>query len=218
MLAMRWYQRDDYHMSEVVKIPGVLGVSSEIEDAVIGELVSRQLLPSDFYFRLLSVEPDTRESIAGKDVLKALGYGEGSGNNYLTQDLPDCTFVPGPAPIKPILEQLEDDYHRLYDLRNVTDQLGLEQHIALQSWAMYTKALNPGLFDRLHLPSDVYYRSEAGNSRRYQYKFMLGRVVIKDSALLDIYNGNREVVGHGPVRQRLLHYLLLDNHPDLGLA
>jgi hypothetical protein len=57
---------------------------------------------------------------------------------------------------------------------------------------------------------------EAGNSKQYQYSFMLGRVVIKDEALLDIYSGVDPLKGHGPVRRKLFHYLLLDNHPELG--
>lgn len=200
-------------MSERVKITGLFGSGEHaVGDVVIDELVQAGKLPRDFEFRLFAIlDKETRIKVGTQDVLAALGYGEPSGNSYITDELPNCMYLDTFAELRPILQAVDEDYHRLYDLECVAHDNGKPDFHAVHAWEIYVDHLDADLSERIHgLSRDV-----STHKQRGKLMYRLGQVVIKDSALLEIYNDPQQLPGHGKVKQRLLYDLLLDNHPQL---
>lgn len=205
--------------TELINIPGSV-LLFNLGDVVMDNLVADGKLPHDFQFRLLGVNQEERPGVATADIMQALGYGEGSGHSYLTDPLPDCAVIPGfhdTSPLRPLLSSLDEDYHSLGSLYRVAENMNVMSYIATQSWALYFRLLSPQLY---HTVITKPYEDQRGGIKVSKMtkgsQWVLSRTIIKDAALLQIYNEEIDFPHRTLQRQRLLHYLLADNHPELG--
>jgi hypothetical protein len=200
-------------MAEVIHIPSIL--KANLGEIVAGALVEQERLPADFYFRSLALDPERRDVIITQDVLAALNLGEPSGAaaSYLHDPLPDCVYVPDDVNGTKLLQSLDVDYHRLYDLKSVAKNSNIQSHLADQLWEQLVGILSPrqaSLLQELRKPQER--RLDAGMGRRWQVMHRLSRIVMRDDALVKIYSEPPK--GFGPARRTLLRYLLADNHPE----
>lgn len=201
--------------NEVVRVEGLSALwPDEPLTSIMEALSADGKLPADFQFRLLMVDDKERASVATQDILAAMGYGEPSGNSYLTDELSDCVWMGYYTRNVPAtLRTLPVDYYKRSDLIRVTGGL-TKPHVAHAAWDIYVRQLDPELYRHATKP-DV----DDGSKARYMQRCRanLGKVVIRDSALLDLYHRDQPLEGHGGVKRGLLRYLLLDNHPELGV-
>lgn len=206
------------HMAEFVDLPAsMFYVSNDIAELTLKHLVQQGKLPADFLFRALDIDSEQREAITVQDVGAAMGLNEPSGHPYLTQELPACVHVPigGTKSLRQILSEVETDYHRLGTLVGIAEDEGVEDHIAYQAWLSYIKYLDPRKYKILKGIREP--GQERGSfSKMYNFINYMGHIVIRDSALLPIYEEPKLIPGHGPVKQGLLRILLQDNHPELA--
>jgi|GEM_PF-4978533 len=200
--------------NEIVRVEGLAALwPEEPITSVMEALAAEHKLPADFQFRLFMLDEEERATVATQDILAAMGHGEGSGHSYLTDELPDCMWMGYyTRNINHILGTLSVDYYKRSDLAHVGSEI-TPRHVARSAWDIYVKQLDPELHQRLTAP-DVHDDSKA----RYVNRCIanLGKVIIRDEALLDLYHSEESLEGHGNVKRELLHYLLLDNHPELG--
>ena len=186
-------------MTEYVHVPTSLtGITDEIARFTIEMLVEQGKLPPDFEFRALAIDSQDRGKIALQDIMAGLGRGEPTGNPYLTEELLDCVqiFAGGTKSVHEILTEVAVDYHELSTLCDIAYYNNIPETQARQAWLQYIKCFDP--------------------NRRGS--FSLQSIIIRDSALMQVYENPQLIKGHGPLRLRLLGALLRDNHPDIGLA
>lgn len=201
---------------EMIKVRGALGggVDADIADHLLRQLVEQGKLPADFQFRLLGVADwKERNALILQDIKALMGEGEPSGHPYLTGPLPDVVSIPNTDPKRPVLAALDEDYHMLYDFLGIAENFQVAPHYASSAWADYINILNPSLASRLLEIRDPEAPRSTFLSKERQYWGAVGRVVIKDVALMGIYHSRLR--GHGPLRHEMLKELLLDNHPEL---
>jgi hypothetical protein len=208
-------------MSEFVSVPASLwGIKQDVADMAMQALVRQGKLPADFEFRVLAIQDsDERRQIALQDIGAALGNGEPSGHPYMTQELPDCMSVPtgGTKSLFAILKEIDVDYHQLDTLLDIADDLEVKTYHGYQAWAGYVKFLDPARYARLQEIREP--GPQRGSfSKLYNYQSGLLNIIIRDSALMPIYEDPALIPGHGPIKQGLLHALLQDNHPEIGLT
>lgn len=205
-------------MAEFVNLPASLFyIDGDIAELTLKHLVKQGKLPADFLFRALDIDSEQRAEVTLQDVGAAMGLNEPSGLPYLTQDLPACVFVPvgGTKSLQEILTEIETDYHCLGTLLDIADDEGVQDHIAYQAWASYIKFLAPNKYEILKGIREP--GPQRGSfSKMFNFVNYMGHIVIRDSALLPIYEEPKLVPGHGPVKQGLLRILLQDNHPELA--
>ena len=207
-------------MSEYVNVPTSLwGIQGDIADATMQLLVKQGKLPGDFEFRALAIEDDeadTRGSVALQDILAAMGRGEPTHHPYLTQELPDCVqiYAGGTKSVRKILSEIDTEYHQLGTLLNIASDSEIQRHHAYQAWFQYIKFLDPKRYDRYKAilePGPM----RGSLSKQWNLRHALGTTIIRDSALMPIYENPKLVPGHGPIKQGLLRILLQDNHPEI---
>ncbi len=208
------------NMSEFVSVPMSLwGIRSEIADASLSTLVDQGKLPADFEFRALAIEDDKeRQRIALQDIKAALGAGEPSEHPYLTQELPDCVtvYAGGTKTRTEILRDIDVDYHQLGTLLHIAEEEGVQRYHGYQAWAGYIKHLDPAKYTKLEGIMEP--GPQRGSfSKRHNFQHRLASTVIRDSALMPIYENPTVIPGHGPVKRGLLRLLLQDNHLDLQM-
>lgn len=208
-------------MSEYIHVPRSLwGISGDISRTALKHLISIDRLPADFEFRALAIEDQQqRYEIALQDIRHAFGMGEPSGHPYLTQQLPDCMVVPTASTksLKEILTEVNEDYHRLGTLLRIADYLNTDKYHAYQAWAGYIKYLAPTMYSGIEAIKQP--GPQRGSfSKDYNFKSRLLDVVIKDSALMPIYDDANLINGHGPIKHEMLRLLLADNHPEIEAA
>jgi len=204
-------------MSEARAIDAVYWESSQLEESIVSDLIGRGDLPEDFYFRLAIIEDvNTRSRVALTNIRSSLGLepqDEGA-KAYLHGDLPNCVFINGRFnPVK-LLGQLNEDFHCRRELYPNDDEsftgTTLEFMAMIQDarklWSVLVRNIDPQLDERI--------KKRLESKTRY-YHQELGRVIIKDAILMDVYNGDVEAKGLGPVRRNMLRDLLLDNHFEL---
>jgi hypothetical protein len=202
-------------MTEFVSVPASLSAASgDILDGVLRTLVEQDALPADIQFRALAIPEQQRGSVVAQDILAAMGRGEPSGHPYLNNPLPDCVFIPGVKPVANIIRELDVDYHQLGTLQYLAGRLGLHASIPRSAWLMYVthidavrgqelaNILEPGQEPRVFGKKNILATA-------------LGRTIIRDSALYEIYQTPSAIRGHGPERQELLRHLLVDDHLEL---
>lgn len=201
-------------MTERLKVTGSLGFGTmEISDKLIDRLIEDGELPYDFEFRSLAIEYDSRSEVVAADVLSKIGYSEPSGKTYLTGPLPDCVLIPSGDEQVQILENLSEDYYRFADLQRVGAKLGAAKRTTYNVWASYIKELNPALYGKLQLTEP----QETKGDPVKKFIYGIGRVVLRDEPLHERYESNERLLGATVIERRLLHYMLLDNHLELGL-
>lgn len=202
---------DHYAMTaEYATIPGALYSSIDLSNTIAKHLAAEGILPADFEFRLLGLEPEVRQQIANQDILAALNMGPPSNAPYLTGPLPVAIIKPPSDPSwQSILTPIDEEYHTLYSLRAIARKAGRGEALARSMWAQYTRHIAPKLYQRR---LDVCNRDSVSNGPTF---YQLGRIALQDTALLELYN-RKKLPGHGSARQSLLRILLLENHPELG--
>jgi hypothetical protein len=207
-------------MSEYVHVPTSLwGLQGDIASVALEVLAAQGKLPNDFEFRALTIQDvKERHEIALQDVRAALGIGEPSGHPYMTQELPDCITVPigGTKSRTEILREVSCDYHQLGTLLGIAEDSAVRRYHGYQSWAGYLKFLDPQKYAALQRIKEPGPR-QGSFSKGYNYKNSLLDVVIKDSALVPIYENPDLIPGHGPIKQGILRILLQDNHPEIEI-
>jgi hypothetical protein len=202
-------------MAELVSVPAYLyGRSGDILDDVMRVLAEQGALPADIQFRALVIDEKHRVDIVKQDVLAAIGHGEPSGHPYLTDPLPDCVFVPGVKPVADVIGELDFNYHRLGTLQLLAKKIGLHASIPRSAWHMYITHVDPARGQELASIRAPGQERRAFN-KNYVYAMALGRIIIRDSALFEIYQTPSAIGGHGPQRQELLRHLFVDDHPEL---
>lgn len=206
---------------EYVDVPVSLwGIGGDIAEASLTALVRGGLLPPDFAFRALVIENSReRQRIALQDIRAVLGLGdEPSGHPYLTQELPDCIAVPvGPTKSrKAILRGIETDYHILGTLLDLAEEQCDPISEGYNAWAGYIKYLDPERYERIaHFKAPGSQRHSF--NKEYCFRRALHEVVIRDSALMPIFENPGLIPNHGPktIKYKLLRTLLADNHGEI---
>jgi hypothetical protein len=205
-------------MGETVQIPGLFGIANHIGETVIDSLIDDHKLPADFRFRLLGIEPDMRETIATKDVLAVMGYGEKSGYDYLEGPLPACVWVAGIKSVEGVLSEVSEDYYTHHDIVQTARGIGIAEYVAAQSWRMYTRHFNQAVFIKLNAIIQPPMGEPRHNfSKQFRMSTSLRRTVMSDDALMKVRRRDITIDNHGPVHRRLLTNLLVMNHPELSL-
>ena len=209
------------NMSEYVHVPTSLwGIHHDIAIAALAMLAQQGNLPADFEFIALAIEgQEDRQQIALQDVCAALGVKNPSGHPYLTQELPDCVTVSvgGTKSRTDILREVSVDYHQLGTLLGIADEQEIALYHGYQAWAGYVKFLDPRKYASLQKTREPGLQ-RSSFSKVNNFKSGLLDIVIRDSALIPIYENPKLVPGHGSIKQKLLSLLIQDNHPWIEIV
>jgi len=213
MLAPSYGCRDHEYMTERISVHGSIGYGTMAAgDALVDKLIKDEKLPYDFEFRALGIDEDHRTEVLKLDILAAAGHGEPSGEPYLSGPLPNCVVIPSDEQQVQVMRSVGEDYHRLADLRRVARHEGARQSVTYNIWASYIQEFNPVLFDRFRLVDLAGKKGDPGKG----FVYGLSRAIIRDEPLFQRYQTKERLLGTSAIERRLLHLLLLENHPELG--
>jgi len=202
------------YMSEKISVKGAIGFDAiSIGSTLVDELIDEGKLPHDFEFRALGLDQAERSAIVRKDIFAALGRGKLSGDQYLDGPLPDCVFIPYDEERTSILKRVDDVYYQASDLRRAGKHEGAALSRTYRVWAGFVERLNPCLYDYFEL-ADV--KDSTGKISRDAARNLNG-IVIRDEPLLEHYRTFTHSLGTAAIEYRLLHFMLLENHMELGL-
>lgn len=182
---------------------GTMAVGSDLVDI----LIEQKTLPYDFEFRALGIDEDLRTKVIAKDVLAAVGIGEPSGDKYLLDPLPDCVAVPLISERERIMENVDDTYYSFSDFRKVGSEDGALPKIINSTWVSYVEEFNHSLYEYFKLADRL--------AKTKDLTAKLNRVIIRDEPLYRRYQSREQYLGSSVIQRRLLHGLLVTNHPDL---
>lgn len=190
---------------------------SQLEESVVSDLIERGDLPEDFYFRLAIIEDvNIRSEVALTSIRSGLGLEpqDEESRAYLSGDLPNCVFINGRFNPVRLLGHLDEDFHCRRELYPIDDESFTGTSVEFMEIVQYARKLWSVLVRNIDPELDERIRKLVDNRARY-YHLQLGHVIIKDNVLMDVYNGEVESKGIGPVLRKMLRDMLLDNHFEL---
>lgn len=187
-----------------------------LDDLVLDELVQTGKLPRDILFRLQGVNEDDREAALEAAVLNAMRGHEPP--SFVTAPYPDAVWVPfdHETRLSSHLSKVDADYHALPSYRKIAVSVDLQEWRAEQAWHRFVCEVRPELAEQMTAFAED---RRKGSGAKQLYRSALYWTVIKDEALLDVYEATKEreelrkVLGQKAVSA--LGYMLAQNHPEL---